>query len=184
MPWGVERARVIATLAAAGFHVHRRSGIDHEAGDTHSLCFVHPGHRVGLDVFFLLPEGDRFYLVGVEHPAQPMLARVHRFDIDEIHWRGRSWPAPSPIETYLADVYGPDWRSPDDAFDTVISNPNRITAAIPLVLCYGYARLISSLTHRDWKKSGALCRQLLKRSDDPLLTTVLGLVQQGLARDD
>ncbi len=55
----------------------------------------------------------------------------------------------------------------------MLSNPTRIAAAIPVVLCYGYARLCACLLEHEWWRAAAYCRQLLARRPDPLLDDLL-----------
>ncbi len=180
LPADVPRAALIEALTAAGFRLHRQHVVNQESRFTYSLTMVHAEHKVPVDLFFLQPDGADHFLSGVDHPVQPLLCRLRRFDFVPHRWRGGDWPIPSDPEQFLAQVYGPGWSQPDPAFDTVISNPARVPEAIPAVLSYGYGHLAGTLQAHNWRRSAAYCRQLLARRPDPLLDQVLAW----LARHD
>ena len=173
IPAEIERDRVIRALSHCGeFELRHR--FRWRPDDTYSMSFVHVKLGVTIDLFFLHPDGERHFITGVDHPAQPMLCRIRRFDFAQHRWRGTSWPIPSAPERYLEDVYGTRWQEPDPGFDTVLSNPNRLPESIPLVVCHGYQRLYECLQNQHWSRAGAYCRQLLARRADPLLEAIAG----------
>lgn len=181
IPAAIERRRVIAALGESGEFEYRQR-FRQRSDDTYSMSFVHAKQGVTVDFFFLHPDGDHHFIAGVDHPAQPMLCRIRRFEFAMHPWRGTQWPIPAAPEQYLEDVYGDKWRQPDPVFDTVLSNPNRLPQSIPLVICHGYERLYECLLEHHWKRAAAYCRQLQARRPDPLLEAIArwlpGVVEQ------
>jgi hypothetical protein len=173
LPAIVDRQQLIRRLTeAGGFHLHHRYAVHSEPTYRYSISFAHAEHGVFVDLFFLHQEGESHYLAGVDHPVQPILCRIRRFDFRLHPWRDGQWPIPSQPEQVLEDIYGKDWQHPDPGYDTVISNPCRIPQSIPVVLCYGYARLYNCLREHNWQGGRSYCRQLLARHPDPLLVEV------------
>mgnify|MGYP000978789779 CR=1 FL=1 len=173
IPAAIERRRVLECLSASGEFEYRQR-FRHWSDDTYSMSFVHLKQGTTVDLFFLHPDGEGHFIAGVDHPAQPMLCRIRRFDFAPHDWRGTRWPIPCNPEQYLEEVYGADWRRPDPGFDTVLSNPNRLPESIPLVLCHGHERLHDCLLEQNWRRALAYCRQLKARRDDPLLDRIAG----------
>ncbi len=170
LPASVPRQTVIRLLAAGGgFALNPQETLPEAQRYKYFASFLNTQHQVSLDVFFLHPDGDGHFVAGVDHAAGPVLCRLRHFEFGLRRWRDKDWPLPAPIETYLEDVYGSSWRIPDPDFDTVLSNPSRIAESIPVVLCFGYARLNTCLSERKWRKALSYCRQLRARQPDVLL---------------
>lgn len=178
----VDRKQLIQLLTADGeFRLASRLNRGLQNSHIYDMCFMHARHHVTVDLFFLHPDGQDHFLVGTDHPGQPVLCRISRFDIGLRDWRDELWPVPIQHERYFCDVYGADWQQPDPYYDTTISNPSRIAEAIPFVLCYGYARLFAHLRNCKWQAAKAYCKQLRNRIVDPLLDEVEQWVEQRIA---
>lgn len=97
------------------------------------------------------------------------------YTIGSLHWDGRDWPVPQPLDGFLADLYGSDWREQQrvDAgveydrcySDTMLSNPSRTAESVPRAVNLGLIRLVHALRARAWAKAVAYCAQLLARED-------------------
>ncbi|MBR7799112.1 tetratricopeptide repeat protein [Undibacterium fentianense] len=171
--YDVDRDRLMQILMARHvFRVLPSRKMNNERPYMSSMSLVHQASKIVIDCFFLRPDGDHHFISGVEHIGQDVLARVRRFEFKQIRWKDASWSVPSEPEQYLQDVYGKDWRKPDPYFDTMISNPGRVQAAIPVVLCYGYAKLCGALSSGDYLRAAAYCRQLLARNQDAILEDI------------
>lgn len=99
------------------------------------------------------------------------------YAIGRLHWDGRDWPAPDPLEAFLVGMYGSDWREQrrvdagveyDRCYsDTMLSNPSRTAESLPRAVNLGLIRLAHALTGREWAKAVAYCAQLLAREELP-----------------
>jgi tetratricopeptide (TPR) repeat protein len=182
LPCTVDRKRLIQLLTTDGeFRLTTRFSWGLHDSHIYDMCFIHARHNIGVDLFFLHPDGQDHFLVGPDHPGQPILSRIDRFGLGLRDWRGGLWPVPVEYEGYFCNVYGDGWQQPDPYYDTVISSPSRIAESIPVVLCYGYAKLYSHLQDRNWQATKAYCTQLQKRVVDPLLDEVGRWAEQQLA---
>lgn len=109
------------------------------------------------------------------------------YAIGSLHWDGRDWPVPDPLDTFLADVYGSDWREQrrvdagveyDRCYsDTMLSNPSRTAESLPRAVNLGLIRLTHALTGREWSKAVAYCAQLLAREELPEVRRLLAKLQ-------
>jgi tetratricopeptide (TPR) repeat protein len=91
--------------------------------------------------------------------------------------QGSVWSVRNP-QVWLAALYGPDWRTPDPDFDTVIAAHNLRGFAVQ-TQCYAYGRIYGRWLGGQLQKAAALVSQTLRHNPaDPLLLQV----QQCLAR--
>ena len=112
---------------------------------------------------------------------------LEAYAIDRLHWDGRDWPVPDPLERYLAGFYGIDWREQrrvaagveyDRCYsDTMLSNPSRTAESLPRAVNLGLIRLAHALSGREWSKAVAYCAQLLAREELPEVRWVLAKLQ-------
>jgi hypothetical protein len=175
----VDRQQIEQLLTADGeFQLSNRFSGGLRDAHIYDMLFVHTRHHIGVDMFFLHPDGQDHFLVGPDHPHQPVLSRIDRFDLGLRDWRGEMWPIPVQSERYFRNVYGDGWQQPDPYYDTIVSNPSRIAEAMPVVLCYGYEKLFGYFRERSWQATMAYCAQLQKRVVDPLLDEVGRWAQQ------
>ena len=77
---------------------------------------------IAIDLF-VHNETDGFVYCGVTDNPGDVAWRFKAFDISYEEFDGVEWPVPSTAETYLEESYGPDWRTPDKGFASVISSP-------------------------------------------------------------
>lgn len=170
IPTHIDRQRIIDAVARLEqFQFVISFGTEEERLWRDSMSLLHTESALTIDLFFLHDDGDTHFLAGAYHPQQSILCRLPRFSFTPYLWHGQSWLIPSDPERYLAAVYGAQWRIPDAQFDTIISNPSRIQAAYPVVLCYAYSHLFHAINHANWKRGYHLCLQSLVLHNDPLL---------------
>lgn len=171
IPAHIHRQQVIAAIAQlAQFQVILSFGTEEEQRWHDSMSLFHAESGLSVDLFFLHEETQEHFLVGAFHPLQSIYCRLPRFTLTPYEWRGQTWLIPSDPERYLEAVYGKQWRTPDTQFDTVISNPSRIEAAIPVVLCYAYSHLFHAINTANWKRACHLIPQLLALKSDAMLS--------------
>ncbi|MFT5588869.1 MAG: tetratricopeptide (TPR) repeat protein [Bradyrhizobium sp.] len=183
LPCTVDRQQLTQLLTADGeFQLSNRFSGGVRDAHIYDMLFVHTRHHIGVDLFFWHPDGEDHFLVGPDHPRQPVLSRIDRFDLGVRDWRGSPWPIPVQSERYFRNVYGDCWQQPDPYYDTIVSSPSRIAASMPVVLCYGYEKLFSHFRERNWQATIAYCTQLQKRVVDPLVEEVAGWAQQQLSQ--
>ncbi len=173
MPASVNRKQLLDVMTCDGcFETIHHFGMNKANDNVYNIAFVHLAQNIGVDFFFMHPDGEDHFIAGFNHPGQAVLCRIRKFAFSDYPWRsgGHSHcPMPSTIEAYLEDVYGLNWRSPDKFFDTVLSNPQRLAESIPVAICYGYCRLINKLSEKNRAASLAYCQQITVRTSDPLI---------------
>lgn len=141
------------------------------------------GPGVALDLCGFAPEPATGKVLGgfwFESPRHPW-SRVTEFpdlrlqQMDGPH--GKVWHLTDP-EAILVPLYGPDWRTPDPHFDTVIAAHNLRGCSV-LTQCYAFARIYSTWVLGRLDKARSLVRHALRHlPDDELLwnaARVLGL---------
>ncbi|SFC17902.1 LicD family protein [Polaromonas sp. OV174] len=142
------------------------------------------GQGLSLDLCGLVAETGSgaalggFWLQGVPADWQ----RVTQFPVLHLHQQpqpqGTVWTVTDP-EAWLAALYGPDWRTPDPDFDTVIAAHNLRGFAV-LTQCYAFSRIYEAWLQGRLQKAAALTSQSLRHlPDDALLLQV----QQQLANE-
>jgi len=168
---GVDRDAVAAAFAAGFTPVRVPAAL---AQDARRWCmgYTHDETGIGIGLFFM-QRGETAIRRGLGWPDQ-LFYDYPRFDAGTLAWRGRDWPVPAPLETYLASNYGEDWRTPRrDAgdgrsfdkrwFDTRISCPGLAPESLPRAVSLVLLRLLATLRLGRWEKALALCDQLLAR---------------------
>lgn len=179
IPAQVNRQHVIDAIASSTeFQVILSFGTEEEKLWRDSMSLFHAESGLSIDLFFLHEDGEGHFLAGAFHPVQSILCRLPRFTFVPHVWRNQSWLIPSDPERYLEAVYGKQWRTPDTQFDTVISNPSRIQAAIPVVLCYAYSHLFHALKTNNWKRAYYLGLQTNALQDDDLLCKLCAWIER------
>ncbi len=181
IPAAVSRQQLMDLMTADGcFKLLAQTGLNKHIDNHYSMAFSHTAQNIGIDFFFLHPDGEHHFITGFEHPGQAVKCRLRRFDFAAHPWVNGSYshcPIPMPAEQYLEDVYGKNWRIPDAYYDTVLSNPNRMAESLPVVLCYGYCRLIDNLMRQNWPAATAYCEQILVRTTDPIIVELQQFLQ-------
>lgn len=179
IPAQVDRQHVIDAIASSTeFQVILSFGTEEEKRWRDSMSLFHAESGISIDLFFLHEDGEEHFLAGAFHPVQSILCRLPRFTFTPHVWRDQSWLIPNDPERYLEAVYGRQWRIPDTQFDTVISNPTRIQAAIPVVLCYAYSHLFHALKTSNWKRAYFLSLQTNALQNDELLEELCAWIGQ------
>lgn len=166
LPFDVDREQV-AALFATGFS--RMRVPDPQAAQRWCLGFTHDATGVDVDLFFK-QSVDGNVRICAGWPDHLLFDEPH-YAIGSLHWQGRDWPVPTPLEDYLESLYGVDWRSSTREFeghsfnkrwfDTQISTPSLTVESTPRALNLGLLRLLDALGQRRWPKALALCDQLL-----------------------
>ncbi len=181
LPWSVDRQQAIDALTKDGaFHCRIEQNRSAEDRQWY-ISFIHATTGILVDLFFFRPDGEHF-LCGINHKPAPMLSRPRHFELDTLTWQGVEWMAPAPCDQYLADMYGPDWRTPDPNFDTVLSSYCMTPESRDARRCYGYLRLYRQLKTRSWRKAYGYCQQIVSlRKDSFLEVLALQIDQQQLS---
>lgn len=143
---------------------------------------LHDGQGLSLDLCgFVAEQGSGaalggFWLQGVPADWQ----RVTQYPVLHLHQQQRAegaiWTVTNP-EPWLAALYGPDWRTPDPDFDTVIAAHNLRGFAV-LTQCYAFSRIYDAWLKGRLQKAASLVRQSLRHLPEDVL---LLQVQQHLA---
>jgi Tfp pilus assembly protein PilF len=172
LPWDTDRPKLTAVMTADDrFSLAQLqpgpSGIAPDK-DTFLMTFVHNPTRIIVNMFFFKPDGDHF-LYGFDQEPFPVLSRPEIFDLTRFAWQGAKWRIPSKPERYLEDMYGPEWRTPDPCFDTVVSSFCMTEESRPVRRCFGYERLFSRLRSGQKDKAAGYCQQLLALQRDPFI---------------
>ena len=169
-----------AEMAAAVAGLQRRGWIE-ELRDLRLInprSFRHRDTGLVVDLCGYLPDPTTDTLIGgFWQQGQPWsVQRVSEFRAPlQLHRikqaAGWVWTLEDP-ETWLATLYGPDWRVPDSDFDTVIAAHN-LRGFAPLTECYGLMRLIAALHEGRRAKALATTRHCLRHlPEDALLRRV------------
>jgi len=74
------------------------------------------GHTYKIDIFFITPyKGKmawRFYTVDFQGNFQTRMVDDFFQNFDKVEFYGEEYSIPGPIEKYLEENYGPNWRTP------------------------------------------------------------------------
>ncbi len=168
LPFDVDREQV-AALFTNGYS--RMNVPDQDGVGRWCLGFQHDATGVGIDLFFKQPV-DGMLRICLGWPDD-LYFDLPQYAVGSLHWQGRDWQVPVPLEDYLAADYGADWRSSTREFqghvydkrwtDSQISSPSLAAESIPRALNLGLLRLLGALGEQRWPKALALCDQLLAR---------------------
>ena len=173
LPATVSRQEIIDLLTYDGcFKLLAQAGLNKAVDNKYAMAFSHVAQNIGIDFFFLHVDGAEHFITGFEHAGRDVKCLIRRFDFQAHPWINGDHthcPLPANPERYFEDVYGANWRSPDPYYDTVLSNPSRMTESFPVVLCYGYCRLVEKLLRQNWPAARAYCAQILVKVDDPVI---------------
>jgi tetratricopeptide (TPR) repeat protein len=147
---------------------------------------LHVASGVGVDLMLPRRQHDGGMRNETGWPDQ-LVSVLSPYAIGRLHWEGRDWPVPDPLEPYLAGMYGADWREQvsnhagvayDRCYsDTMLSNASRTPESIPRAVTLGLLRLLEALDARAWSKAVAYCAQLLAREELAEVRRVLARLQ-------
>lgn len=98
----------------------------HEKGFAGGIAFEHPegigpeanfskyydGFKCKIDIFFLTPVGDKIAWVFYTNPPQVRLVNNYFDKFDKVTFYGTEYNVPGPIEDYLVENYGLEWKTP------------------------------------------------------------------------
>lgn len=170
MPFDIDRDAVSAALANDCEPMLRKNDPNGAASREWVMGYIHRATGVGVDIMFVQPRGD---CMRVELGWPDSLAcEVPAYGLETLSWEGMEWSIPSPPETYLVALYGPDWNGAVKSqgfdrryFDTQVSNPSRTADSLPRAVTLALLRLVIALRERNWPKADALALQILSRED-------------------
>ena len=103
---------------------------------TDRLVQIRHANGVMIDVFLHWREGDRILHEGLK--AQWWNSD---FGLVETEFLGERFLVPDNPETYLAENYGPGWRTPEPDFETFVDTPNMIVQDQGHMTWYFYTKL-------------------------------------------
>lgn len=114
---------------------------------------MHKG--VAIDIFVHERSGSHI-LAGVSHTPGDLQWRFSDFGLAPVCYAGQTWTIPSDPGRYLAESYGPAWRSPDTGFTSAVSSPALHNTSPQVRGYYAVMRAIRALVTGDSAKSAAL----------------------------
>jgi hypothetical protein len=152
----IRQADVTLDLAAViRTHPDLMLARDARPGDRY-FALTHKG--VGIDIF--LHDADGGGLVcGVSDRLGDIQWRFTKFGLTEARFGERRWTIPDDPHRYLAESYGPGWKTPDTGFASAISSPALYKVSPYARAYYVLARAERSLRLGDRKKAVALLAQ-------------------------
>ncbi len=158
LDWNCSRDELIRVLSQSG-----RYWIDPKSANPQTYHFnfgvVEKRRGISIDFFFFKPDGA-YLLSGFHHLPNPLLWRFNKFELKDIKYKNQVFKIPAHPETYLIDIYGPNWHVPDPYFDSLVSGYNLTEESKPLSLIYAYSRLFDYLMEQNWKKAYGYCVQI------------------------
>jgi len=166
LPWDVSREALVRALTEK--HGFSRFGRHTPENDAWLIPLVHRETGISIDLFFFKPDGDAL-LSGFHHLPVPLLWRFGHFTTRPLEFLGHTWQVPDPPERFFQEIYGPDWRTPDPYFDTVVSGHNRIPGTLDVAMCFAFGRLCERMDRGEWEKAAGYCRQILAQYTDPFI---------------
>lgn len=118
----------------------------------------------GVDVFIYEERAGKLHC-GLGSLPGDIAWRFSAFGLKKAVYGDRTWTVPDNPDRYLAETYGPGWRTPDRAFASVLSSP-ALFSTDPYARAY-YALIRAETSRRigDVEKA----RRLLQQSPLPVL---------------
>lgn len=113
---------------------------------------------IGVDIFLYEP-GDSGLHCGLGRLAGDVAWRFTPFGVKTADFQGRYWNIPDEPERYLAETYGPVWRTPDTGFASVLSSPALFNVDPYVRAYYALTRAHRSCLSGDEVKARAFLRQ-------------------------
>jgi len=123
-------------------------------------------HAIAVDIFLYEP-CDGGLQCGLGRLAGDVAWRFTSFDIRAADFQGRTWTIPDDPERYLAETYGPRWRTPDTGFASVLSSPALFEVDPYVRAYYALSRAHTCRLMGDPAKARALLRQSPVNADLP-----------------
>lgn len=113
-------------------------------------------HRgIAVDIFVHDRSGSHL-LTGFTHMPGDIQWRFNAFGLYRARYGGQDWSVPSDPGRYLAETYGPGWRTPDTSFASAVSSPALHGASPHARGYYAVTRAIRAPTSGDSEKTAAL----------------------------
>ena len=167
LDFDVDRDRVAAAFADG----YRFMQTQDPEGRRWCMGFVHEATGIGVDLFFKQRVAGMLR-INLGWPDD-LVFDVPEYRVEPVHWRGRAWPMPAPLDDYLAADYGVDWRMPHREvaghvfdkrwLDSQISSPSLVAESLQRAINLVVLRLLQALQEQRWPKALALCDQILAR---------------------
>lgn len=114
--------------------------------------------RIAADIFLYEMRGDHV-LCGLSAHEGDIQWRFSRFALAEVRYGGRDWRVPDAPERYLAETYGPGWRTPDKGYASAVSSPALYRVSPYTRAYYAAARARRACLAGDMVKAEALLDQ-------------------------
>ena len=158
LPWNIPRLELVDLVAQSkNFYIPEKE-LAAENFDW-NISVTHRVNGIAIDFFFFKPEGE-FFDCGLHHLPNPLLWRFSAFKTKLIQYRGNDYAVPENPEQYLLEVYGPNWKTPDPYFDSLVTGHNLTAESKFISLAYAYARLYNQLNRAYWNKAFGYCQQI------------------------
>ncbi len=128
-----------------------------------NLVVRHKKFKTGIDIF-MFNKGDNGKLItGTDHPTEPLIWEFEPFSLKKHTFLNEEFFIPNQPEKHLEEIYGPEWRIPDDSFDTIISAYN-LAEKNASSFALEVSRLNEALKKGKFKRALKICK-ILKEND-------------------
>ncbi|MDE6978331.1 MAG: hypothetical protein K2O85_02035, partial [Helicobacter sp.] len=178
LPWNVPRAELIHTVCKYNFACnYTEEDIAGEKGQW-NISIVHVPTGTTIDFFFLKPESDKIVL-GIHKNGKTLYGRQSNTGRMQIDYAGTTFWTFGKLDSYLGELYGEGWRTPQANYNTLIlSETVDDPDGVGIALCYNHC--LGALCESYYKKGHGYAMQLLSVIDDPLLQEVKDYLEANL----
>lgn len=123
---------IIDAFAEQGLKLYKIYGtVDSGLKLTFYMPYSSALYKATLDLFLYVPNDDQYCWVSYDDNNKPVARCVKKFDLDTVDFMGMKINLPSPLVDYVEQVYGKNWRFPDDPNISIYYLDNVDTALFP-----------------------------------------------------
>ena len=181
LPWNVPRAELIHTVCKYNFACnYTEEDIVGEKGKW-NISIVHIPSGTTIDFFFLKPEGDTI-VGGIHKNGKTLYTKTTNTGRMQIDYAGTTFWTFGKLDSYLGELYGEGWRTPQANYNTLILSETVYDPdGVGIALCYNHC--LGALCEAYYKKGHGYAMQLLSVHDDPLLVEVKEYLEKNLSEE-